>query len=328
MAVEILRAQAFNFIHFRRFLAPSSALWIPMTLLAVGTVAFDTIETPKSRRDRILGGSATFFSIAASLFTNVRLVGMVGKDWPVAYSDLLESRGIDLQGLVVHPSLDTYFWHGRYTQDLQDRETLAFKMNGFDQFDPILPEGFRDSQDVFLGAACPAVQLKTLAQCTKPRWVVADTVDAWIETTRNDLETLLKQIDCLLINDSEVRQLSGIHNLVGAGKWLLTQGPGMVIIKKGEHGSIFLDQQSVVPFPAFPCENVVDPTGAGDSFAGGMMGYLANQENIERDSILRAIQIGTVMASFTIEDFSVDGLLRASRLDVEQRHKDFARNLA
>jgi sugar/nucleoside kinase (ribokinase family) len=201
-------------------------------------------------------------------------------------------------------------------------------MNGFDQFDPILPEGFRDSQDVFLGAACPAVQLKTLAQCTKPRWVVADTVDAWIETTRNDLETLLKQIDCLLINDSEVRQLSGIHNLVGAGKWLLTQGPGMVIIKKGEHGSIFLDQQSVVPFPAFPCENVVDPTGAGDSFAGGMMGYLANQENIERDSILRAIQIGTVMASFTIEDFSVDGLLRASRLDVEQRHKDFARNLA
>lgn len=327
-AVEILRAQVSKLIHSSRLLAPQGALPIPMTLLAVGTVAFDTIETPTSRRDRILGGSATFFSIAASLFTNVRLVGMVGKDWPVAYSDLLASRGIDLAGLVVHPSFDTYFWHGRYTQDLQDRQTLAFEMNGFDQFNPVLPEEFRDCQDVFLGAACPAVQLKTLAQCTNPRWVVADTVDAWIETARNDLGTLLQQIDCLLINDSEVRQLSGLHNLVGAGKWLLTQGPSKVIIKKGEHGCLFLDKHSVVPFPAFPCENVVDPTGAGDSFAGGMMGYLANQEKIDRNSILQAIQMGTVMASFTIEDFSVDGLLRISKRDVEQRHQEFSRSFS
>ena len=327
-AVEILRALASKLIHSSRLLAPQGALPIPMTLLAVGTVAFDTIETPTSRRDRILGGSATFFSIAASLFTNVRLVGMVGKDWPVAYSELLASRGIDLAGLSTHPSFDTYFWHGRYTQDLQDRETLVFEMNGFDQFHPVLPEEYHNSRDVFLGAACPAVQLQILSQCTRPRWVVADTVDAWIETARKDLETLLPQIDCLLINDSEVRQWSGIHNLVRAGKWLLTQGPSRVIIKKGEHGCLFMDKHSVVPFPAFPCENVIDPTGAGDSFAGGMMGYIANQESIDRKSILQAIQMGTIMASFTIEDFSVDGLLRISRQDVEQRHHAFSQSFS
>jgi len=299
-----------------------------MSLLAVGTVAFDTIETPTSRRDRILGGSATFFSIAASFFTQVRLVGMVGKDWPVAYSEMLASRGIDLSGLLIHPENNTYFWHGKYSRDLQERKTLAWDMNGFDQFDPSVPEVFRDSEFVFLGAACPAVQLKTLEQCTKPKMVVADTVDAWIETTRSDLDALLKRIDCLLINDSEARQFSGIHNLIGAGKWLLSRGPRMIIIKKGEHGSLYLDNETVVPFPAFPMEHVVDPTGAGDSFAGGMLGYLSTQEQLDRTAILRSIEIGTVTASFTIEDFSVDGLLKASRLDIEKRQLDFSRSFA
>lgn len=297
-----------------------------MSLLAVGTVAFDTIETPTDRRDRILGGSATFFSIAASLFTHVRLVGMVGKDWPIAYSELLSSRGIDLAGLFVHPSFDTYFWHGKYGQDLQDRETLVFEMNGFDQFDPVVPELFRDSEFVFLGAACPSVQLKTLEQCQNPKLVVADTVDAWIETTRSDLLCLLKRIDCLLINESEARQFSGLHNLVRAGRWLLEQGPRIVIIKKGEHGCLYLDRESVVPCPAFPCENVIDPTGAGDSFAGGMLGYLAANQTTDRSSLLRAIQIGTATASYTIEDFSVAGLLKATKLDIEKRQSEFARS--
>ncbi len=297
-----------------------------MSLLAVGTVAFDTIETPTARRDRILGGSATFFSIAASLFTHVRLVGMVGKDWPTAYSELLSSRGIDLAGLFVHPSFDTYFWHGKYGQDLQDRETLVFNMNGFDQFEPIVPELFRASEFVFLGAACPSVQLKTLEQCKNPKMVVADTVDAWIETTRSDLLSLLKRIDCLLINESEARQFSEIHNLVRAGKWLLEQGPRIVIIKKGEHGCLYLDRESVVPCPAFPCENVVDPTGAGDSFAGGLMGYLAAKQATDRPSFLRAIQIGTATASYTIEDFSVAGLLKATKLDIEKRQSEFSRS--
>jgi sugar/nucleoside kinase (ribokinase family) len=294
-----------------------------MTLLAIGTVAFDSIDTPFDTRSRILGGSATYFSYAASFFVPVRLVGMVGKDWPDRYSQLLADRGIDLTGLIQHPTNDTYFWHGRYSQDLQDRETLVWNVNGFDQFKPVVPAAFRDSRIVYLGAAAPSVQLETLEQCPESQLVVADTVDAWIETARDDLDRLLARIDCLLINDSEARQYTGVQNLVKAGKALQAQGPRTVIIKKGEHGCLFFHNDLVAPCPAFPSESVIDPTGAGDSFAGGLVGHLASLPSIDESGWMDAIHTGTVVASFTVSGFSIEGLQRIDLNEIYNRRRIF-----
>jgi cytidine kinase len=304
-----------------------------MSLLAVGTVAFDTIETLSERRDRVLGGSATHFSFAASLFVPVRLVGMVGKDWPARYSELLASRNIDLSGLVRNTNENTYFWHGRYGQDFQKRDTLAWEVNGFDKFSPILPPHFRDSRFVFLAASAPNVQIKTLEQCTSNPFVVADTVDAWIETARDDLLRLLSKVDCLLINDLEAVQLSGTHNLIKAGKAIRDLGPKWVIIKKGEHGCLFFGSNSVVACPAYPVEHVIDPTGAGDSFAGGIVGWLALNRNnsnhahvrqeITSREIFQAIQIGTVTASYAVNGFSVEGLAEVTYQDIDSRVQEF-----
>ncbi len=299
-----------------------------MSLLAIGTIAFDSIETPTDIRHRILGGSATYFSYAASFFAPVRLVGIVGKDWPESYSQLLAERGIDLTGLVRDPDRNTYFWHGRYSLDLQDRATLACEVQGFDQITPEVPTQFRDSRFVFLGAASPIVQRKTLSQCRKPEFVVADTVDMWIEKSQTELRLLLQQVDCLLINESEVRQFTGVQNLVLAGKKIQAMGPRMVIVKKGEHGCLFFSEQSVIPCPAYPTEKIVDPTGAGDSFAGGMIGYLVSRPAIDPATMVKAIQYGTVVASFTVGGFSLDGLQQIQLSDIETRRSHFREMLS
>jgi cytidine kinase len=294
-----------------------------MSLLAIGSVAFDTIETPTAKRERVLGGSGTYFSYAASFFTKVRLIGIVGKDWPESYSRLLADREIDLSGLVRDPTRNTYFWHGRYTPDLQDRETLVWEVNGFDEYKPVVPPQFQDSKIVFLGAAAPNVQLETLAQCSSPKLVVADTVDAWIESSRDELVKLLARIDCLLINDAEARQFTGEQNLVRASKHIQAMGPHTVIIKKGEHGCLLFSGSKVAPCPAFPVENVIDPTGAGDCFAGGMVGTLAHSDVLNELAWLRAIQVGTVVASFAVEGFSLDGLQGIQVADIQQRLNEF-----
>lgn len=298
-----------------------------MSLLAVGTVAFDTIETPLDSRVRILGGSATYFSFAASFFAPVRLVGMVGKDWPEGYSRLLAERGIDLSGLVRNPDNNTYFWHGKYSDDLQNRETLAWEVNGFDRFLPVVPDHFRDSKIVYLGAAAPSVQMHTLDQCPNSELVIADTVDAWIETARADLERLLPRIDCLLINEAEARQFTQEQNLVRAGKLLQSFGPDKVIIKKGEHGCLLFSGEWVAPCPAFPTHDVIDPTGAGDSFAGGLVGYLVSQTQRDNEAWLRAIQVGTVVASYTVGGFSLEGLQKIQAEEIQHRHEEFRRML-
>ncbi|MCY2986090.1 MAG: PfkB family carbohydrate kinase [Planctomycetota bacterium] len=298
-----------------------------MSLLAVGTIAFDSIETPTDSRHRILGGSATYFGYAASFFTPVRLVGIVGKDWPDCYSQLLTDRGIDLSGVVRDEVKNSYFWHGRYTLDFQDRETLACEVQGFDQFVPKLPDHFRDSRFVFLGAASPSVQLKTLEQCNGPEFVFADTVDMWIERSSDELTQLLRRLNCLLINDSEARQFTRHRDLIQAGKAIQKMGPKMVIIKKGEHGCLLFHGDTVSPCPAYPTDSMIDPTGAGDSFAGGILGYLVNRPAIDRRTMIDAIHYGTVVASYTVAGFSLEGIQTIGMAEIEDRRSEFRKML-
>jgi cytidine kinase len=281
-----------------------------MSILAVGTLAFDTIETPTDRRERILGGSGTFFSFAASHFVPVRLVGMVGNDWPLDYSRLLEDRGIDLSGVSKRADRKTYFWHGRYHSDFQERDTLAWESHGFEHFHPTVPAAFRSSRFVYLGAATPSVQLRLLDQCASPECVFADTVDAWIETARDDLLKLMARVDCFFINQSEAVSLSGHSDLHSAIRWIQDQGPKTVVLKLGKHGSILLHSDRLATFEAKQVQQVVDPTGAGDSFAGGMVGYLATKEHIDFEVLSQSIQVGTEVASYTIQGFSIEGLAR------------------
>jgi cytidine kinase len=294
-----------------------------MSLLVVGSVALDSIETPSDSRHRILGGSATYFSYAASFFAPVRLVGIVGKDWPDRYSQLLSQRGIDLSGLECDAERNSYFWHGRYSDDLQDRETIACEVQGFDRFVPKLPTHFKDSRFVFLGAASPSVQLETLEQCTNAEWTFADTVDMWIERSPDDFQQVLKRLDGLFINDLEARQFTGQRDLIRAGRQLQMLGPRMVIIKKGEHGCLFFHDNDVAAVPAFPTDQIVDPTGAGDSFAGGILGYLSNQPAMDLPTLISAVHYGTVVASYTVGGFSLDGLERIQMADIQERWRAF-----
>lgn len=296
-----------------------------MSLLGVGSLAFDSVYTPNDRRERIIGGSATYFAYGASFFGPVRLVGMVGNDWPESHFDLFRSRKIDPTGVRRFSDRNSYFWAGRYDKDLQDRETLEVQINGFDQFEPSVPTSFADSRYVFLAAAAPSVQLKTLKQCPDRHLTFADTVDMWIDSNRDDLMELLQQIDGLMINDSEARQLTGIHNLVKAGRAIQALGPRFVIVKKGEHGCLFFNQNDVVALPAFPTDHVIDPTGAGDSFAGGMMGYLAYNSSGDPQSLRNALLYGAVVASFTIGGFGLEGFHNVDRNQIDERYRHFVR---
>jgi sugar/nucleoside kinase (ribokinase family) len=299
-----------------------------MSLLVVGSVAIDNVQTPHEIRNDLLGGSATHFSYAASFFTGVRLVGVVGEDWPAEHTALLDHRGIDTSGLSVISGGNTFRWTGRYKPNMNDRETLDVQLNVFGEFNPVLPESYRDSEFVFLANGVPAVQLKVLSQVPQRRIAVADTMDLWISTQREDLDDLLSRLDGLVLNDSEAKLLTGSENLVAAGHAVRRMGPKFVVIKKGEHGAMFFSEDLSYTLPAFPTENVIDPTGAGDSFAGGMMGYLAEQGNFDPATLKTALAYGTVVASFNVEGFGLERLQHISRDHIEDRLADYRQMLS
>jgi sugar/nucleoside kinase (ribokinase family) len=287
-------------------------------LLVVGSIAFDSIETPNGRVDDVLGGSVSYFAYAASFFTKPRLVGVVGDDFPAEHRALLAGRGIDLAGLTTQPG-KTFRWKGRYHQDMNTRDTLEVHLNVLEKFDPVLPEGFRDSSHVFLANSRPATQARVLEQVRKPQLILADTMDLWIREFREELLALLPRVDGLLLNDSEAQLLTGEDNLIKAGHAVRKLGPKFVIIKKGEHGAMLVSHEGVFVIPAFPTETVLDPTGAGDSFAGGLMGYLASVDDKPPGRLRRAMAYGTVIASLTVEDFGLERLKRAQRSEIDER---------
>ncbi len=301
-----------------------------MSLLVVGSIAFDSIETPNGTVDDALGGSASFFSVVSSFFTTPRLVGVVGEDFPDEHRKLFASRKIDTAGLVTAKG-KTFRWKGRYHQDMNTRDTLEVHLNVFGTFEPVLPETFRDSEYVFLANGLPQLQARVLSQVTKPKLVLADTMDLWIDTQRADLLQLLPRIDGLLLNDSEAKLLTGESNLVRAGHAVQKLGPKFVILKKGEHGAMLFHDERIFVVPAFPSMNVVDPTGAGDSFAGGILGYLAAEDAAGADKashtlddrLRKAMAYGTVVASFTVEDFGLDRLKRLERAEIDARLEQY-----
>jgi sugar/nucleoside kinase (ribokinase family) len=301
---------------------------VAMPLVVVGSVAIDHVETPSERRTNLLGGSATHFSVAASLFTKVHLVGVVGADWPQEHTDMLAGRGIDTSGLQVVEGGETFTWTGRYMPNMNDRETLDVQLNVFGEFDPVLPESYRRAKFVFLANGVPAVQRKVLDQVPGRRLAVADTMDLWIRTHREHLGELLEQLDGLVLNDGEAKLLADTENLVQAGRTVLGMGPKFVVIKKGEHGAMFFGEHETYVLPAYPTVDVIDPTGAGDSFAGGMMGYLAENDSFDAETLKTAMAYGIVTASFNVEGFGLERLQHVERPDIERRMRQYRRMLS
>ena len=299
-----------------------------MSLLVVGSVALDSVETPQTTRDNVLGGSAVFFSYAASYFGNVRLVGVVGDDWPSEHTDLLKTRSIDTGGLQIVPNAKTFRWRGKYAPNMNDRETLEVHLNVFGDFKPVLPESYRQSEYLFLANGPPAVQRSVLSQLPKAKLKVADTMDLWISTQRDELLELMRNIDGLVMNDNEAKLLADDENLVRAGQAVLKTGLKFVVLKKGEHGAMFFSKDETYVMPAFPTPHVVDPTGAGDSFAGGMMGYLASRGEVSPKVLKEALAYGTIVASFNVEDFSLDRMRKIERSDVDGRLNEYRRMLS
>ena len=299
-----------------------------MPLLVVGSVALDSVQTPQASRDDVLGGSAVFFSYAASYFTPVKLVGVVGDDWPEEHTKLLTDRNIDAEGLQVVKGAKTFRWRGKYMPNMNDRETLEVHLNVFGDFDPVLPEEYRRCPFLFLANGSPRVQLKVLDQVVGARLTVADTMDLWIREDHDALLELLKRVDGLVLNDSEAKLLTNDENLVRAGHKVRAMGPKFVVIKKGEHGAMFFSEHETYVMPAYPTEDVVDPTGAGDSFAGGMMGYLAEQGNLEPTTLKKALAYGVLVASFNVEDFSLDRMKNIERAEIELRMEKYQKMLS
>ncbi|MPZ75305.1 MAG: sugar kinase [Deltaproteobacteria bacterium] len=294
-----------------------------MSILVVGTVAFDSIETPFGSAERILGGSASYFALAASFFTRVRIVGVIGQDFPQEYLDLFSQRPIDLEGVKKEPG-ETFHWRGKYHEDINVRDTLELHLNVLSGFVPQLPELYRDAEYVFLGNIDPLMQLEVLNQIRRMRLVVCDTMDHWIRESLEDLRKVLKRIEILVINDSEARLLSGYNNIVRAARAILKMGPKVVLVKRGEYGVLQFSDSTIFATPAYPLEEVFDPTGAGDSFAGGFLGQLARSSDQSQQGIRRAIVYGSVVASFTVEDFGVKRLAGVSLAEIEERYKSFA----
>ncbi|MGL4942494.1 MAG: PfkB family carbohydrate kinase [Thermoguttaceae bacterium] len=290
-----------------------------MSLVCMGSIGIDHITTPQASRRDALGGSAIYFACAASFFSPVKLVGVVGDDFSNADRAMLESRGIDLAGLEVVAGGKTFRWEGRYLENMNDRETLATHLNVLGDFHPKLPAAYRNADYVCLANSTPAVQLETLAQLEKPRFVVADTMDLWIRIARDELGQLLRKIDCLVLNDSEAKLLTGELNVVSAGRAILKMGPKNVVVKKGEHGAMFFSERELFVIPACPTDRVIDPTGAGDSFAGGMMGYLASVGKMDAASIKTALAYGAIMGSFAVEGFSLERFAEITRKEIDAR---------
>ncbi len=299
-----------------------------MPLLVVGTLALDSIETPDQSREAMLGGSAVYFSYAASYFTPVHLVGVVGEDWPSEHTEVLRTRGIDTDGLQVVPNTKTFRWKARYTPGLVQRETLDVQLNVYGSHRPVLSDALRRCPFLFLANGSPTVQLGVLEQMTGPRLVVAEAIEMWIRDARDELQQLLQRVDGFVLSASEARQLTGEDNLVRAGMMIREMGPTFVVIKKAEHGAMFFSKHETYVLPAYPTPDVVDPTGAGDSFAGGMMGYLAEQGNFEPNTLKEAMAYGILVASFTVEDFSLDRLRRIDRDDIMLRMERYKRMLS
>jgi sugar/nucleoside kinase (ribokinase family) len=295
-----------------------------MSLLAVGSVALDSVETPFGRREEVLGGSASFFSVCASFFGPVRLVAVVGEDFPEQHLQFLAGRGIDLAGLSRRPGR-TFRWKGRYEFDLNQAHTLDTQLNVFADFRPDLPPAFRDSRYVFLGNIDPELQAQVLDQVRQPRFVAADTMNFWITSKRDALLRTLKRVDMLFVNDAEARQLAGEHNVVKAARRIQSHGPRAVVVKRGEHGALFFSGDHVFASSAYPLPAVFDPTGAGDSFAGGFMGYLARSGREDADVMRRAMVLGGVLASFSVEQFSLDRLRRLGTGEIRARYAEFRR---
>jgi sugar/nucleoside kinase (ribokinase family) len=293
-----------------------------MSILVVGTVAFDSIETPSGSAERILGGSASYFAMGASFFAPVRIVGVIGKDFPDEYLDLFRRRGIDLEGLK-RESGDTFHWRGRYHEDLNVRDTIELHLNVLSGFVPELPESYRDAEYVFLGNIDPEMQIEVLRQIRCLRLVACDTMDHWINNSLDALRRVLGKIEMLVVNDSEARLLSGESNIVRAARAILKMGPKTVLIKRGEYGVLQFSDSSIFAVPAYPLEEVFDPTGAGDSFAGGLFGHLARAGDAAERGLRRAIVYGSVVASFTVEDFGVERLKALSLEEIEERYRRF-----
>jgi sugar/nucleoside kinase (ribokinase family) len=296
-----------------------------MQLITVGTVAFDRIETPFGIAEKTVGGAATYISLAASIFLDkMGLVSVVGDDFPTSVMDDLRRRGVDLQGLEVLQGKESFFWAGRYHYDMNTRDTLETRLNVLLDLDPQLPEAYTKAPYVMLGNLDPKVQAKVLDQMVgRPALVVMDTMNFWMDSALDELKKVIARVDILTINDAEARQLSGEHSLVKAATKILAMGPKYLVVKKGEHGALLFGQDRVFFAPALPLEDVVDPTGAGDTFAGGFIGYLARTQDHSFDNLKRAIIVGSALASFTCEKFGIERLVEITREDIDERIQQF-----
>lgn len=296
-----------------------------MSLLVVGTVAFDAIETPFGKTDKIVGGAASYIALAASYFTrDISLVSVVGDDFPQDFLNILKKEGVNLEGLQIKKGEKSFFWSGKYHNDLNNRDTLETQLNVLENFDPIVPESSKEVEFLMLGNLVPAVQRSVISQLKKrPKLIVLDTMNFWMDIAMDELLKTIAMIDVLTINDSEARQLSGEYSLVKAAQKILKMGPTVLVIKKGEHGALLFNKDEVFFAPALPLEEVFDPTGAGDSFAGGFIGYLAKTKDISFENMKRAIIFGSAMASFTVERFGTERLIGLSQMNVDERVQEF-----
>ena len=296
-----------------------------MALITVGTMAFDAIETPFGKTDRIIGGSATYVAYAAANFVKpIQQVSIVGYDFPQEELEELGKRGVQLDGVEIVKDKKSFFWSGRYHEDMNSRDTLVTDLNVLADFNPVIPENYQGSEFLMLGNLVPAVQLNVIKQMKqRPKLIVMDTMNFWMEVAMPDLEEVLKHVDVLMVNDAEARQLTGQFSLVKAAKSILKMGPKYLIIKKGEHGALLFDQQSVFFAPALPLEDVFDPTGAGDTFAGGFIGHIAKTGDISFENMKRGIIVGSAMASFCVEKFGPTRLKEITQQDIESRIQQF-----
>jgi len=295
-----------------------------MSILVVGSVAYDGLETPFGSIDRTLGGSATYISLAASYFTDpVNLVGVVGNDFEDEDLEMLKEHNIDLKGLQFDDSGKTFYWRGKYHYDLNQRDTLETQLNVFEHFDPVIPGSYRDSRFVSLGNIQPSLQQKVLDQVDDPELVIMDTMNFWIEGTLEELKETLKRVDLLVINDSEARELAGEPNLIKAADAIRQMGPHSLIIKKGEHGALLFTDTEFFSVPAYPVVDIFDPTGAGDTFMGGLVGWLAYTEDRTGTNLRRAVTFGSVMASFCVEKFGTQRLRELDESDIFKRYREF-----
>ena len=296
-----------------------------MSLLVIGSAAFDSIQTPSGSREKVIGGSGVYAAFAASFFTPVRLVSVVGEDWPSAYTERLRKRAIDLEGVEIRPGAKTLSWTGKYFENLNDRETLEIRLNVMgEEYSPLVPESYRDSEFVLLANGSPVSHLGLLAKLARrPRLTIADTMDFYIQNCPDSLRELLRQIDGLILNDSEARLLTGEKNTITAARRILEMGPAFVIVKKGENGAFYLSRQAIRLIPAYPSEAVVDPTGAGDSFAGALMGALAASGRSDSESIIAAMARATVVAGFNVEGFSLERIETLTEGEIESRLNAF-----